>query len=220
MNQLADDGVAIFDQVVSEPLLSTLRDHFSQVATERPGVRGFDLPREITTLVSHDLGLLANSLASRPMKPVRVLFFDKTPNSNWSVPWHQDRTIAVKQRYDVSGYGPWSVKNGVTHVEPPVEVLEDMLTLRLFVDDCGVENGPLEIACGSHQAGRIAAHRAKEVAAGSDIFVGTGRAGDVLAMKLLAVHCSKQSALADHRRVLHVDYASRDLPPPLAWAIG
>ena len=219
MSQLEDDGVIIVERVVSESLLQTLRGHFSQIAIERPGARGFDLSHEILAPISGKLASLASFLASRPMNPVRVLFFDKTPDSNWSVPWHQDRTIAVEQRHDVFGFGPWSVKNGIAHVEPPVEVLEDMLTLRLFVDDCDTDNGPLEVARGSHRVGRIAANRVKEVAARSDIFVGTGHAGDVLAMKLLAIHCSKRSAAVDHRRVIHVDYASRDLAPPLQWAV-
>jgi Phytanoyl-CoA dioxygenase (PhyH) len=220
MGQLADDGVIIIEQVVSEPLLSPLRDHFSHVAVDLPGARGFDLSQNKLTLISNHLGSLARSLAGQPVKPVRILFFDKTPDSNWSVPWHQDRTIAVKQRYDVPGFGPWSVKNGVAHVEPPVEILESMLTLRLFVDDCGVENGPLEVARGSHRVGRIAADQVKEAAAGCEIFIGIGRAGDVLAMKLLAIHRSKRSAAADHRRVLHIDYASQDLPSPLEWAVA
>ena len=37
---------------------------------------------------------------------VRSILFDKTVESNWLVPWHQDRTIAVNQRIDISGFGP------------------------------------------------------------------------------------------------------------------
>ena len=50
-------------------------------------------------------------------------------------PWHQDLSIAVKERHEVAGFGPWSVKEGVP-VQPPVEILESMLTLRLHLDDC------------------------------------------------------------------------------------
>lgn len=69
-------------------------------------------------------------------RPVRAVVFDKTPETNWSVAWHQDRTIVVRSRIAVEGFGPWSVKDGLIHVEPPVSVLEGMVTLRLHLDDC------------------------------------------------------------------------------------
>ncbi len=35
--------------------------------------------------------------------PVRALFFDKTPATNWKVAWHQDVTIAVTSRKEMPG---------------------------------------------------------------------------------------------------------------------
>ncbi len=75
------------------------------------------------------LGLLTTILGIEPF-PVRSIFFDKTPEANWLVPWHQDLSIAVKQRVDLPGYGPWSTKDGVPHVQPPVEILESMIAVR------------------------------------------------------------------------------------------
>lgn len=57
------------------------------------------------------------------LRPVRSILFDKTAAENWPVPWHQDLTIAVKKRMGVSGYGPWSHKDGSPHVQPPAELL-------------------------------------------------------------------------------------------------
>src|SRR6476646_4206954 len=39
--------------------------------------------------------------------PVRALFFDNTQGANWRVSWHQDLTIAVTDRIETPGYGPW-----------------------------------------------------------------------------------------------------------------
>ncbi len=61
--------------------------------------------------------------------PVRALLFDKTPAANWKVTWHQDLTIAVRARRDVEGYGPWSSKAGIPHVQPPISVLEGGLVV-------------------------------------------------------------------------------------------
>jgi hypothetical protein len=68
--------------------------------------------------------------------PVRAIYFDKTPDSNWNVAWHQNLTIAVRERRDAAGFGPWSVKAGVPHVQPPVELLEHLVAVRLHLDPC------------------------------------------------------------------------------------
>jgi hypothetical protein len=57
-----------------------------------------------------EIGMLASRYGGRQVKPVRVLTFDKSLDWNWFVPWHQDRTIAVRQRADMEGFGgsSWS----------------------------------------------------------------------------------------------------------------
>ncbi|MES2459069.1 MAG: phytanoyl-CoA dioxygenase family protein, partial [Armatimonadota bacterium] len=86
---------------------------------------------------------------------VRGILFDKTPGANWNVVWHQDLSLAVRERHDIAGWGPWSVKAGVVHVQPPAEVQEQMLTVRLHLDHCGPENGPLRVLPGTHKRGRV-----------------------------------------------------------------
>jgi hypothetical protein len=77
------------------------------------------------------------------------------PNANWKVPWHQDVTIAVQERVEAEGFGPWSIKADVLHVQPPGEVLEHMISVRLHLDNCGEKNGALRVIPGSHLQGRI-----------------------------------------------------------------
>ncbi len=86
---------------------------------------------------------------------VRGLFFNKTSDSNWKVAWHQDLTIALKERRDTPGFTAWSVKHGVVHVQPPVEILEHMLAIRIHLDDSAEDNGPLRCIPGSHLHGRL-----------------------------------------------------------------
>lgn len=85
-----------------------------------PGTRRFSLPAAMRAAFT----ALASSLAGKPARLVRILVFDKTPALNWGVPWHQDRTVALRERHDLPGFGPWSVKEGVPHAEPPVALLE------------------------------------------------------------------------------------------------
>jgi hypothetical protein len=74
---------------------------------------------------------------------VRGIYFDKHKEANWKVAWHQDLTIAVHERADIDGYGSWSMKAGIPHVQPPVFVLQSMLTLRLHMDHTDESNGAL-----------------------------------------------------------------------------
>ena len=219
---LARDGACVVPRAVSDADITSVAADFAADLTSGAGVRGVDPSSATGRLVSSSgvLGRLAGALSGLPMRPVRIIRFDKTAASNWMVPWHQDRTIAVAERHDLDGFGPWTVKGGVPHVEPPAALLQSMLTLRLFAAPCGADQGPVEIALGSHHEGRVPAGAAAERARSRPLLVATGSAGDVLAMRLLALHASARSTSSAPRRVLHVDYAAAELPSPLRWAFG
>jgi hypothetical protein len=150
------------------------------------------------------------------MVPVRLVAFDKTAQSNWALPWHQDRVIAVAQRHDVSGYDNWTRKDGVWHCEPPL--LQRMLFVRVHLDNCDRDGGAMEIAIGSHQAGKIDAGSAMAEAQRYPGHICQAQRGDVLMMDMLTLHRSLPASKPSARRVLRVDYAAVSLPAPLAWA--
>jgi ectoine hydroxylase-related dioxygenase (phytanoyl-CoA dioxygenase family) len=150
--------------------------------------------------------------------PVRALLFDKTPGANWKVAWHQDLSIAVRTRIDVPGFGPWSVKAGVHHVQPPASVLERMLTVRLHLDDCGPDNGPLLVLPGSHVAGALSPAGVREWRARVAPVACHAPAGGAVLMRPLLLHASSAASAPGHRRVIHVEYANADLPGGLEWA--
>jgi ectoine hydroxylase-related dioxygenase (phytanoyl-CoA dioxygenase family) len=148
---------------------------------------------------------------------VRGILFDKTPGANWNVAWHQDISLAVRERCDLPGWGPWSVKAGIVHVQPPEEVLETMLTVRLHLDACGAENGPLRVLPGSHNKGRIAHEHVAELrhqTPEKDCRIGRG---GVLLMRPLLLHASSHASQPGHRRVLHLEFAAGNLTSPLEW---
>jgi len=157
-------------------------------------------------LVNHRLDDIASSLLGCKARAVRAVVFDKTPEANWAVPWHQDLSVAVDERHDKPGYRAWSLKEGVWHAQPPIEELEGMLTLRLHLDDCGSDNGPLKVLPGSHRKGRLDAACISRVLGKSGGMECVAGAGDVLAMKPLLLHSSCKAARAQCRRVLHVEY--------------
>jgi len=149
---------------------------------------------------------------------VRALVFDKRPGANWKVSWHQDLTIAVKERRELAGFGSWTTKAGIPHVQPPSTVLDRMLTLRLHLDPCGPDNGPVRVMPGSHRHGRVSAGQIDEYRAGQGFFECVAQRGDVLAMRPLLLHASSAATSPAHRRVIHIEYAAFDaLPTELEW---
>lgn len=151
-------------------------------------------------------------------KPVRGIYFDKSPDTNWLVAWHQDLTLAVRERAEVAGFGPWSVKDGVPHVQPPAELLGQMLTVRIHLDPGDAQNGALRVIPGSHALGRLDQRQIEALCAEREEVVCEARAGDVLLMRPLLLHSSGKSHALAHRRIVHIEYAGFDLPSPLGWA--
>lgn len=174
-----------------------------------PAVAAIAKSRPIRSLIEPVLGSRA--------RVVRSLLFDKTPDANWKVPWHQDMTIAVRERREMAGFGPWSIKADIPHVQPPLSVLERMLTLRLHLDDCGHDNGPLRVVPGSHRFGFLPLDRAQSLRAEQGEVTCIVSRGDAVLMRPLILHASSPAVLPSHRRVIHLEFAAEDLPDGLDW---
>ena len=102
-------------------------------------------------------------------------------------------------------------------VQPPVSLLENVLTLRLHVDECNERNGALRVVPGSHRLGRLAADeagRAKE--ARGEVYVRVPRGGAMI-MKPLLLHASSKASIGGMRRVLHFVFGPAELPGALRW---
>lgn len=151
------------------------------------------------------------------LSPVRSILFDKTVDENWPVAWHQDLSIAVQSRNETPGYQAWSTKDGVMHVQPPVHLLEEMITVRINLDTTPLENGPLQVISGSHRYGKIPASELPIHVKGEPVICKC-EAGDILLMKPLILHASKRATKPGHRRVIHIEYARKsDLNAGLSW---
>jgi hypothetical protein len=157
------DGYFICDDVISAEEVEHLRravaelPHRVEVRRRRSvyGVRNLleICPAARALAIKPDVRRFATAVLGDHAFAVRAIFFDKAPDANWSLFWHQDNVIAVKARRDVPGFVAWSQKAGVWQVQPPSEILARMMALRVHLDDCGPENGPLRVLPGSHRCG-------------------------------------------------------------------
>jgi len=211
-------GARRFPAALDERELALLADIAERRLGSAAGVRLSDDPA-LTQLLTPGgaMDRIARTKLGANARPVRAILFDKTTETNWSLGWHQDRTIAVRERKDAPGFGPWSKKAGAPHVEPPFEIIEKMVTLRAHLDACDGDNAPLLVAKGSHLLGRIPAEEAHAVATRMETLICAAQPGDVWAYRSAILHASEASRARTHRRVLHVDYAAFDLPHGLEW---
>ena len=178
------------------------------------------VPR-VAELASHlAVSHIVREILGDTARMVRSILFDKTAEANWTVPPHQDTTIAVEARIDVPGFGPWSTKAGVPHVQPPREILESMVTLRLHLDDCPDDAGALLVIPGSYRRGILNASEIAALSATAKFVTCPAAAGDCLVMRPLLMHASSPAAAPTHRRVVHLEFASGDLPNGLKWHGG
>ena len=211
------DGAERFPLAAME-VLEKIEAIASGLAPDRAGIRLHGIA-ELPALLAPGtaIGDVAARAIGSAARPVRAMLFDKTATANWSLDWHQDRTIVVTERREVGGYGPWTVKAGLLHVAPPFELLARMVTLRVHLDSVPADNAPLLIAPGSHRAGRVAEEDIDAVVAACGIATCLAERGDIWLYATPVLHASETAGQPHQRRVLQVDYAAEDLPNGLEW---
>jgi ectoine hydroxylase-related dioxygenase (phytanoyl-CoA dioxygenase family) len=227
LEKIDAEGFALIPNIISEEYIAALIDAVSSVGgpggIQRRGslmaIRNLfeEVPETRELARSDEVRSIAEEVIGLPCFAVRGILFDKTPEANWKVAWHQDLTIAVKEKRDVAGFGPWSEKTGVPHVQPPSEVLERMITVRVHLDHCGVENGPVQVLPGSHRDGRLDAQSIERWRKTSAPVPCISQAGGAHVMRPLLLHASSPATSPQHRRVIHLDFAAAALPDGLEW---
>lgn len=171
-----------------------------------PPVREFSQSAAVEKIVGKFLGKSA--------RVVRAIYFDKVPEVNWKVPWHQDLTIAVREKRETEGFTAWTRKAEIWHVQPPARILEKMLTLRFHLDDADETNGALKVVAGSHKR-RLSSAEVQKMS--KPFTLCRASKGDVLLMRPLLVHSSSAGTKPKHRRVIHLEFAAESLPNNLSW---
>ena len=216
--QLSRDGAQHYAVALTPDDLVSLEQAIEGVPTSRAGNRLSGIPA-LTKLLSADrpIGRLAASQLGPAARPVRGLLFNKTPATNWALGWHQDRTIAVRGRIETSGFTNWTVKSRMLHVEPPFDLLERMLTLRVHLDPVGEANAPLLIAPGSHRLGKIPETQIAQTVQHLGTVTCLANRGDIWLYATPILHASEAATEPASRRVLQVDYSSDQLPGGLEW---
>ncbi len=214
---LARDGAEHF-HAAALAALPDIRSALQALPTQQAGVRIHGIkPLKPILAADGSIGSLASKFLGSGCRPVRAILFDKNAKTNWSLAWHQDRTICVKQRIEIAGFGPWTRKGGMQHVAPPFDLLARMLTLRVHLDDVPAGNSPLLIAPGSHKIGRVPISEYDEAVRACGTYACLADAGDVWVYSTPILHASEAASVIRNRRVLQVDYSADELGGGLEW---
>jgi hypothetical protein len=220
------DGFAVFPRLLPDAEVDRLQAAIDAIpdcdAVRRKrnvyGVRNLlDLSPDVRRLAAFpEVRRLVTPVLGDGAFAARAIFFDKVPGANWALGWHQDSVIAVAEQRDIPGFLAWGQRAGVWQVQPPPEILAGMVAVRVHLDDCGPENGPLRVIPGSHRHGWLD----NEIGRWKRDFEPVTclvSAGGAVAMCPLILHASSKAVAPSHRRVIHIEYASGELPGGLEW---
>lgn len=147
---------------------------------------------------------------------VKSIYFDKPEKSNWYVAYHQDLTISVDKKINLPDFGPWTTKQNQFAVQPPLDVLENIYTIRIHLDDTDEHNGALKVVPKSHSKGIYRPETIDWSVETEEIC--SVEKGGIMIMKPLTLHGSNRTTNGKKRRVIHIEFSDRELPEELQWS--
>jgi ectoine hydroxylase-related dioxygenase (phytanoyl-CoA dioxygenase family) len=205
-----EHGFAVIPKVLGQEEVGRLLGELGRanLPRSRAGVRhAMRLPSISELARSARLLTIATEILGDGAFPYRATLFDKSATANWLVVWHQDTALPLQERREVPGWGPWSVKEGVNYAHAPANALEQVVALRVHLDDSTSENGPLRVLPGTHTLGVLTDEQIHDLSTNiAEVECLVGKGG-VLAMRPLIVHASSKAQSEMPRRVLHVEYS-------------
>jgi ectoine hydroxylase-related dioxygenase (phytanoyl-CoA dioxygenase family) len=226
-NIIGTNGFAVVNNVFSENEVSALLQIIARIDTTKPtfrksndvfAIRQFlkEVPETLPIIFNKQLIALINSVFGKEYFVVKSIYFDKPEDSNWFVAYHQDLTISVDKKLEITGFGPWTVKQQQFAVQPPLSILEDNFTIRIHLDDTDEGNGALKVIPKSHLKG---VYRPESI----DWNIETDttchvKKGGIMIMRPLLLHASNRTTNQRKRRVIHIEFSRSILPANLQWS--
>jgi ectoine hydroxylase-related dioxygenase (phytanoyl-CoA dioxygenase family) len=212
------DGFAVLPKVLTKAECDVLSTHVAELGSDSPGTRNLlrlDWCRDLAA----SLRLHPDIVVAIPsdFTAVQCTYFEKSHEQNWLVPVHQDLSIPVKARVEHADLRGWSEKEGKLFVQPPAELLARLVAVRVHIDPCGEDDGPLQFVPGTHLLGRLSAEQASALKKSGPVVTCLADRGDALMMRPLALHASSKATGTSRRRVLHFVFGPRELPCGLHW---
>lgn len=175
-----------------------------------------EVPSAIDTIFNDNLRTILSQNLGDKYFVVKSIYFDKPQTSNWYVSYHQDLTISVDKKVTLKGFDLWTTKQNQFAVQPPLDILHNLVTVRIHLDDTDENNGALKVIPGSHLKG-IYRPETIDWTFEWEVSCNVSKRG-IMLMKPLLLHSSGRTTNNRQRRVIHIEFSNQELPTELNWA--
>lgn len=224
---IAENGFTTIDNIYSNREISQIfltiaqadknKDTFRKSA-DLFAIRQFlkELPNIYNLVFNNNLQNVIQQLFGKNYFVVKSIYFDKPETSNWYVPYHQDLTISVDKKVEIENFGPWTTKQNQFAVQPPIDILESIFTIRIHLDDTDENNGALKVIPKSHIK-KIYRPETIDWKTETETTCNVKKGG-IMIMKPLILHSSSRTTNNKRRRVIHIEFSNQELPTTLKWS--
>jgi len=225
--EISEKGFTIINDIFSEKEISQIIDVINSIDTSKEtfrksedlfAIRQFlkEVPESHQFIFNDNIRKIINGIFGNNYFVVKSIYFDKPEKSNWYVSYHQDLTISVDKKLDLKGFGPWTTKQNQFAVQPPIDYLKNIFTIRIHLDDTDENNGALKVVPNSHS---------KEIYRPETIDwnveteeICSVNKGGIMIMKPLILHGSNRTTNNQKRRVIHIEFSNMELPEEINWS--
>ena len=221
------DGFTTIDDIYTTDEVENILLQISQASTDKEtfrksselfAIRQFfkEVPATVDTVFNDKLKSILTQLLGDKYFVVKSIYFDKPQTSNWYVSYHQDLTISVDKKLEVNGFEFWTTKHNQFAVQPPLDILKSVVTVRIHLDETDENNGALKIVPKSHLKG-IYRPETIDWTVEKEVNCKVSKGG-IMLMKPLLLHSSGRTTNNRQRRVIHIEFSNQELPTALNWA--
>lgn len=226
-SEILVEGFAVINSVFSDSEIEKISEIIRNIDTSKEtfrksadlfAIRQFlkEIPEVRDLIFNENLKTIIKEVFGENYFVVKSIYFDKPEKSNWYVAYHQDLTISVNKKIQLENFGPWTTKQNQFAVQPPLEILENIFTIRIHLDDTDLNNGALKVVPKSH-AKRIYRPQTIDWKVETENICSVKRGG-VMIMKPLLLHGSNRTINGKKRRVIHIEFSDMILPEELQWS--
>lgn len=226
ISNFKNDGFAVLNTIYSDAEVAAISSCIEKASAERKLAENSKhlfairqviakIPELKSLLFTEKFHELLTSIFEEDCFLTKAIYFDKPSESNWFVAYHQDLSISVDRKQDVSNYKNWTFKKEQYGVQPPIDILENIVTIRVHLDKTEKENGALKVIPTSHLKG---IYRPETIDWTTETkHICEVEKGGVMLMKPLTLHASNRTTNHKQRRVLHLEFSTKQLEKPLEW---
>ena len=227
INDLLINGFTAISNVYTPEEIEDILTHINQAGTHKVTFRKStdlfairqllkELPDIADILFNDRLKTILQQVSGNRYFVVKSIYFDKPATSNWYVSYHQDLTISVDKKKEIAGFTNWTIKQNQFSVQPPLAILQNIITLRIHLDQADENNGALKVIPGSHLK-EIYRPETIDWTLETEATCSVSKGG-IMLMKPLLLHSSGRTTNNMQRRVIHIELSDQELPEELAWA--